>query len=55
MLKVDGLLIGLDAKKKLFYDLSHSYEIPGVILSSLTMGSERWKGCFPQWMCRGIF
>jgi hypothetical protein len=54
VLKVDGLLIGCKGLI-LFFNISHTFEIIGLILSSLTTGSERWQRRFPQWMCRGIF
>jgi len=42
VVKVDGLVDWLQ-NVILFFDLSHTFEIPGVILSSLTTGAERGK------------
>jgi hypothetical protein len=42
VVKVDGLADSLQ-NVTLFFDLSHTFGIPGVILSSLTTGAERWK------------
>lgn len=42
VVKVDGVVDWLP-NVILFFDLSHTFEIPGVILSSLTTVAERWK------------